>query len=276
MTNDPTIGFLGCGKMATALAGGLVKTGFAGPERVLGSARSAASRDAFAAGTGEAKTFDATDGGNAQLAAASDVLVLSVKPYQLREMLRATANDRKPEALIVSVAAGVTLETLEAAAGKGARVVRVMPNTPSLVGAGAAGFTRGTHATAEDAAFVRSMLECVGVAEEVSEPLLNAVTAVSGSGPAYGFLFLEALADAGVKAGLPRDTAQRLAAATLRGAAAMVEETGEHPAVLKDRVCSPGGTTIAAVAALEEHGLRRAVHAAVAAAAARSKEMANE
>ncbi|MFH5803158.1 pyrroline-5-carboxylate reductase [Alienimonas sp. DA493] len=276
MTNDPTIGFLGCGKMATALAGGLVKSGFAPAERVLGSARSAASRDAFAEGTGGAKTLDASADGNAELAAASDVLVLSVKPYQMREMLQATADDRKPEALIVSVAAGVTLETLEAAAEEGARVVRVMPNTPSLVGAGAAGFTRGTHATDEDAAFVQSMLECVGVAEEVSEPLLNAVTGVSGSGPAYGFLFLEALADAGVRAGLPREKAQRLAAATLRGAATMVLETGDHPAVLKDRVCSPGGTTITAVAALEEAGLRRAVHAAVAAAVERSKEMANE
>ncbi|NNJ27070.1 pyrroline-5-carboxylate reductase [Alienimonas chondri] len=276
MTDEPTIGFLGCGKMATALAGGLVSRGFAPADRVFGTARSPGSREAFSASTGGAHTFDASDGGNAELATTVDVLVLAVKPYQIRETLEASRGKRKSGSLIVSVAAGVTIETLEAAAGAEARVVRVMPNTPSLVGAGAAGFTRGTHATDADAALVRAMLECVGVAEEVSEPLLNAVTAVSGSGPAYGFLFLEALADAGVRAGLPREQSQRLAAATLRGAAAMVEETGDHPAVLKDRVCSSGGTTIAAVAALEEHGLRRAVHAAVAAAAARSKEMANE
>ena len=276
MTNEPTIGFLGCGKMATALAGGLVNSGFAPAERVCGSARSAASRDAFTEGTGGARTFDAADGGNGVLAAASDVLVLAVKPYLLKTVLEETASDRKPETLIVSVAAGVTLDTLEAAAGAEARVVRVMPNTPSLVGAGAAGFALGTKATDEDAALVRAMLECVGVAEEVPENQLDAVTGVSGSGPAYGFLFLEALADAGVRAGLPREQSQRLAAATLKGAAAMVLETGDHPAVLKDRVCSPGGTTIAAVAALEEAGLRRAVHAAVAAAVARSRAMAEE
>ncbi|MEM9701913.1 MAG: pyrroline-5-carboxylate reductase, partial [Planctomycetota bacterium] len=160
--------------------------------------------------------------------------------------------------------------------GTDCRLIRVMPNTPSLIGAGAAGFTRGTLATADDAEFVRAMLACVGVAEEVTEPLLDAVTGVSGSGPAYGFVFLEALADAGVRAGLPRDQALRLAAATLRGAAALVEETGEHPAMLKDRVCSPGGTTIEAIAALETHGFRAAVHAAVEAAVARSRAMANE
>ncbi len=276
MHSDLTIGFLGCGRMATALAGGLVRGGFAPAERVLGSDPYAGSRDAFSAATGGATALDAHEDGNGQLAEEADVLVVAVKPGQVRRVLEDLAAVRTEGGLLVSVAAGVSIAALEAAVGGSARVVRVMPNTPALVGAGAAGFTRGTHATAEDAAVVRAMLECVGIAEEVPEPLLDAVTAVSGSGPAYGFLFLEALADAGVRAGLPRDQAQRLAAATLRGAAAMVEQTGEHPAVLKDRVCSPGGTTIAAVAALEEHGLRAAIHAAVEAAAARSRTMAGE
>ena len=276
MTHEPTIGFLGCGRMATALAGGLIDSGFATPERVLGSNPSAEGRRAFGEATGGAQTFDAGSGGNADIAAAADVLVLAVKPYQVAAALREIGGRRNAGGLIVSVAAGVTLAALEEAAGPDARVVRVMPNTPALVGAGAAGFCGGTHAQPRDLAFVRALLETVGVAEEVTEPLLDAVTAVSGSGPAYGFLFLEALADAGVREGLPRDQAQRLAAATLRGAAALVEDTGEHPAVLKDRVCSPGGTTIAAVAALEEAGFRAAVHAAVAAAAGRSRAMAGE
>ena len=271
MTDEPTIGFLGCGRMATALAGGLMSMGFAPPDRILGAARTDETRRAFREATG-ATTSDAADPD--AFAARCDVLVLAVKPHQIEGVL----GKMKPSAdrLLVSVAAGVPLEKLERRSGGGARVVRAMPNTPSLVGAGAAGFSRGEHATDDDAAFVRSLLECVGVAVEVDEPLLDAVTAVSGSGPAYAFLFLEALADGGVRAGLPRDQANRLAAATLRGAAALVEETGEHPAALKDKVCSPGGTTIAAVAALEAAGFRAAVHAAVAAAADRSRAMAGE
>ena len=269
MTDDPTIGFFGCGRMATALAGGLVSKGFAPPDRILGAARTDETRRAFRDATG-ATTSDAADPD--AFAARCDVLVLAVKPHQVEGVL----GKMKPSAdrLLVSVAAGVPLEKLQRWSGGGARVVRAMPNTPSLVGAGAAGFSRGRHATDEDAAFVRSLLECVGVAVEVDEPLLDAVTGVSGSGPAYAFLFLEALADGGVRAGLPRDQANRLAAATLRGAATLVEETGEHPAALKDKVCSPGGTTIEAVAALEAHGFRAAVQAAVAAAADRSRAMA--
>ena len=273
MPENPTIGFLGCGRMAAALAGGLVGSGFAPASRILGSARTADTRAAFAEATGGADTLDAA-AGPAELADRCDVLVLAVKPTQIAAVLREVSPS--PDRLLISVAAGVTLATLEDAAGGDSRVVRVMPNTPSLVGAGAAGFTPGTHATDADAAFARAMLETVGVAEQVPEPLLDAVTAVSGSGPAYAFLFLEALADAGVRAGLPRPQSNRLAAATLRGAAALVEQTGEHPAALKDKVCSPGGTTIEAVAALEAAGFRAAVHAAVEAAAARSRAMAGE
>ena len=276
MTDAPTIGFLGCGRMAAALAGGLVESGFAPAARVLGSARGEATRAAFREATGGAATV-AADGDPRTFVERCDVLVLAVKPHQIRGVLEPAFAG---EPLIVSLAAGVPLAKLEAWAAAESppdpRVIRVMPNTPSLVGAGAAGFARGTHATDADAAFVRAMLECVGVAEEAPEPLLDAVTAVSGSGPAYGFLFLEALADGGVRAGLPRTQAVRLATATLRGAAALVEQTGEHPAALKDAVCSPGGTTIAAVAALEAHGFRAAIHAAVAAAAARSRAMAEE
>jgi pyrroline-5-carboxylate reductase len=154
-------------------------------------------------------------------------------------------------AVIISVAAGITLESLEKFL-PGRRVVRIMPNTPCLVGEAASGFSLGTLANDNDRKIVNSIFGAVGVAVEVKEILLNGVTGVSGSGPAYVFQFIEALADGGVRVGLPRATAQQLAAQVVKGAAEMVLQTGEHPGVLKDRVCSPGGTTIAAVAKLEE------------------------
>uniref|UniRef100_A0A7S4IV28 Pyrroline-5-carboxylate reductase n=1 Tax=Prymnesium polylepis TaxID=72548 RepID=A0A7S4IV28_9EUKA len=162
---------------------------------------------------------------------------------------------------------------MEAHLPKGARVIRVMPNLPCLVGECAAGFCRGAGATAADADTVKHLLSTVGRAEEVPEKLMDAVTGLSGSGPAYGFLLVEALADGGVRAGLPRPIAQALAAQTVKGAAAMVLETGKHPGDLKDQVCSPGGTTIAGVEALEKNGFRAAAMAAVAAASGRSLEL---
>jgi pyrroline-5-carboxylate reductase len=176
--------------------------------------------------------------------------------------------------LVVSIAAGVTLARMEAAGPAGLRVIRVMPNTPALVGASASAFAVGSSATRADAQTVQQFLGSVGIALEVKEKLLDAVTGVSGSGPAYGFLMIEALADGGVAAGLPRDIAQRLAAQTLLGAAKMVLETGQHPGALKDAVCSPGGTTIEAIHALEKGGVRAALIGAVRVAADKAKAMA--
>ena len=255
-----TIAFLGTGKMATALAGGLGES-----QPLVGYDVSREALDAFTTATGAAAAGSIAD------AAAADVVVLSVKPQVMPAVLGDVAA-AGGEGLIVSIAAGVTLETLEAALPS-RRVVRVMPNTPSLVGCGAAAFARGSHATDDDATRCRDLLEAVGIAVEVPESSLDAVTGLSGSGPAYGFVIIEALADAGVRAGLPRPLAQTLAAQTLRGAATMVLETGEHPGVLKDAVASPAGTTIAGLAALEEHGLRGALHAAVEAATRRSQEL---
>ena len=169
--------------------------------------------------------------------------------------------------LIVSIAAGVTLEQLEEAVGGKTRVIRVMPNTPALVGEGAAGFARGRHAKAADAKLAKQMLEAVGVAVEVPERLINAVTGLSGSGPAYGFQMIEAMSDGAVAAGLPRDLATPLAAQTLLGAAKMVLETGEHPGKLKDMVTSPGGTTIEGLHEMEAAGVRDGLMNAVRAAA---------
>jgi pyrroline-5-carboxylate reductase len=179
----------------------------------------------------------------------------------------------KPSQLVISIAAGVTLSALSQALGDRVRLVRVMPNTPCLVGQGASGFAMGRAATQEDAALTMSLLSTVGIAVQVPESLLDAVTGLSGSGPAYAFEMIEALSDGGVFAGLPRDVATRLAAQTLLGAAKMVLATGQHPGALKDAVASPGGTTIAGLHELERGGLRGTLMNAVVAATRRSQEL---
>jgi pyrroline-5-carboxylate reductase len=175
--------------------------------------------------------------------------------------------------LVVSIVAGLRLADLARGLGPEIRLVRVMPNTPCLVGRGASGYCLGERATAEDGRLVRQLFESVGIAVEVEEKLLDAVTGLSGSGPAFVYVMIEALSDGGVRMGLPRQVATALAAQTVLGAAAMVIATGEHPGVLKDRVASPGGTTIAGLQALEAGGLRAALMAAVEAAARRSSEL---
>ena len=175
--------------------------------------------------------------------------------------------------LLISIAAGVTLARMEAALPAGARVIRVMPNTPALVGASASAFACGKSATPEDGQLAQKLFSSVGVALQVKETLLDAVTGLSGSGPAYVFLMIEALSDGGVAAGLPRDIATKLAAQTLLGSAKLLLETGQHPAALKDMVTSPGGTTIEGLHELEKAGVRGALINAVRAATDKSKKL---
>lgn len=236
---------------------------------IIGYDPFAGARDAFVRATGASIAEDA-----AGVAAVSEVILLATKPQDIAGALSdiAKAAAGKP-LLVVSIAAGVTLGAMEKVAPENLRVVRAMPNTPALVGKGAAGYCLGTRATEEDAVITESLLGAVGLTARVPEKLMDAVTGLSGSGPAYIYLVIEALADGGVKAGLPRVDAIRLAAQTVAGAAAMVLETGEHPAVLKDMVTSPGGTTIAALAELEKYGVRSALIRAVDAATARSAEL---
>jgi pyrroline-5-carboxylate reductase len=201
------------------------------------------------------------------------IVMLAVKPYQLHEVIqRALSRDANvwQTSLIISVAAGIQLSQLTAWLHS-ERIVRVMPNTPSLIGCGASGFACAGDVSTTDVEDLTKILSAVGIAEQVSESQLDAVTGVSGSGPAYVFMFIEALADGGVMAGLPRDTAMRLAAQTVLGAARLVQETGDHPGVLKDAVASPGGTTIAAIRSLEHNAFRGAVIDAVLASANRSE-----
>lgn len=262
-------GFIGAGRMASALAGGLIEAGLATTDEILASDPSDAMRHAFAERVGPGSvTSD-----NAEVARDADTLILAVKPQVMPAVLEALKVGSKPGPLFVSIAAGVPLAKLETGLGKAARVVRVMPNTPCLVGRGASGYSAGKLATSDDLQAVKTLLESVGIAFEVPETLLDAVTGLSGSGPAFVYTMIEAMSDGGVLAGLPRDIAHKLAAQTVLGSAQMVLATGQHPAELREAVTSPGGTTIAGLEALEQGGLRAAVLAAVKAAANRSREL---
>jgi pyrroline-5-carboxylate reductase len=253
------------------LAQGVLRSGKTPADAMLASDPVESARVRFAETTGVRTTAD-----NLEVVAAADVVVLAVKPQQLGGVLRQLSGKLADDKLAVSIVAGVRLAALEQGLGAGVRVVRVMPNTPCLVGQGASAYSVGSAAVAADAAMVHDMLASVGLALQLEEKLLDAVTGLSGSGPAFAYVMIDALADGGVRMGLPRPAALQLAAQTLRGAADMVLTTGEHPGVLKDRVASPGGTTIAGLAALEAAGLRAALIAAVEAATTRSKELAIE
>lgn len=210
-----------------------------------------------------------------EVISASDILLLCVKPIDIPQILSKipSANQDPANLLVISVAAGVTLSNMEKASKGKARLIRAMPNTPALVGEGAAAFALGFKATESDSDFAKKLLSSIGIVYEVKESLLDAVTGVSGSGPAYVYTFIEALADGGLFEGLPRDKALALATQTVLGAAKMISESGEHPAILRDRVTSPGGTTIAGLAALEEGAFRSTTIKAVKAAAARAREL---
>ena len=261
------IGFLGAGAMAEALAGGLVAAGVEA-ERLFASDPDPARRKHVEQALGVRTTAD-----NSDLLGQSDVIVVAVKPDLVRPVLAKLQGDHgRP--LWISIAAGVTLHRLKAALTAGARIVRAMPNMPAQVHAGATAFCCNRIVRDDDRAVTRALFEAVGsVWEAPTEDLMDAVTGLSGSGPAYVFVFLEALADAGVRMGLPREAAHGLACQTVFGASKLVIETGRHPAQLKDKVASPGGTTIAGLQRLEAGGLRAAIYEAVEAATKRSQEL---
>jgi pyrroline-5-carboxylate reductase len=268
---SPRIACIGAGQMATALVCGWVKSGLCAPERVVACDPDPGARQRFA----ERVQGVRVESSSVEAVGRADLVLLATKPHQLVQVateIRPSLTDRQ---LLISVAAGVTIARLSDWFGT-ERIVRVMPNTPCLVGQGASAFALGPRASDADAATVQRMIGAVGVALRVEESQLDAVTGLSGSGPAYVYLLIEALADGGVRVGLPRAVAAALAAQTVRGAAAMVMDQGEHPAVLKDRVASPGGTTMAGIQALEEHGLRAAAMAAVVAATQRARELGRE
>lgn len=264
----PRIGFLGSGQMATALARGWLSAGLLAAERARASDPSPAARRAFA----EATELGTTEN-NREVVAASDVVILAVKPQVMPRVLADIRPVVTVNHLVISIAAGITFRQLADGLGADRRLVRVMPNTPCLIGASASAYAPADTATAADVALVDRLLNAVGRAFRLPEHLLDAVTGLSGSGPAFVYVMIEALSDGGVRMGLPRDVATALAAQTVFGAAKMVLETGEHTGVLKDRVTSPGGTTIAGLHALERGGLRAALIDAVEAATRRATEL---
>ncbi len=257
------LGVIGCGKMGSALVEGAIRSGAVAAADTRGFDPHAETARAFSEATGTGLA-----GSIAELGA--DTWLLCTKPQQAEAALAALPAG---DSLLVSVAAGLTTAWLEARVPAGVRVIRCMPNTPALIGKGAAAFCRGKDATGEDADCARRLLGSVGLAVELPESLMDAVTGLSGSGPAFVYVMIEALADGGVRSGLPRAEALKLAAQTVFGAAAMVLETGLHPGALKDMVASPGGTTIAGLAELERRGMRSAFIEAVHAASRRSAEL---
>lgn len=274
-TMEKTLGFIGGGNMASALVKGLLHANVVPPERIIVSDVNDERLQSLRDKHGVRTTKD-----NAELVRDADVVVLAVKPQVIDKVLGAIGKDVRTSQLVVSVAAGVPVSAMEARLPDGARVVRTMPNTPATVDAGATAIAAGTHATQEDLDVARKLFAAVGRVVTLDESLLDAVTGLSGSGPAYVMLMIEALADGGVKVGLHRDTALLLAAQTVYGSAKLLLETGEHPGRLKDMVTSPGGTAIAGLHTLESGGLRRtlidAVEAATTRAAVLGEQMAEK
>ena len=265
---DHDIAFIGAGNMAEALIRGLVKGGHVEPGKVFASGPRRERLDELAKAYGIQTTLDN------KLAARAGVVVLSTKPQILDKVLREVGDQIRPGTLVISICAGVDCATIEASIpADNVRVVRAMPNTPALVGAGATAISAGKLATEADLATAKTLFDAVGITVALDESHLDAVTGLSGSGPAYIFLILEALADAGVKVGLSRRTAQRLAAQTVMGSAKMLLDTDEHPGKLKDMVTSPGGTAIAGLHTLEQGGLRTTLINAVETATKRAREL---
>ncbi|EDH7138021.1 pyrroline-5-carboxylate reductase [Salmonella enterica subsp. enterica serovar Enteritidis] len=251
---EKKIGFIGCGNMGKAILGGLIASGQVLPGQIWVYTPSpdkvAALHDQY--GINAAQSAQ-------EVAQVADIVFGAVKPGIMVKVLSEISSSLNKDSLVVSIAAGVTLDQLARALGHDRKIIRAMPNTPSLVNAGMTSVTPNALVTPEDTADVLNIFRCFGEAEVIAEPMIHPVVGVSGSSPAYVFMFIEAMADAAVLGGMPRAQAYKFAAQAVMGSAKMVLETGKHPGELKDMVCSPGGTTIEAVRVLEEHGFRAAV-----------------
>ena len=260
------LGIIGCGNMGGAMLRQMLKAGIFLPEEIMVSDKNPGLRTQLKSDLGVNVTYQNTE------AAAAPNLLLAVKPQFIQAVAKEIADTVKPDTLIISIVAGYELSMLYGLLkNETAHIIRVMPNTPAMVGEGVMAACRGAYVKDEEWTFGMRLLSCMGMAEELTENLMDTVTGLSGSSPAFVFLFLEALADAGVRGGLPRDTAQRFAAQTILGSAKLALETGKHPGQLKDMVTSPAGTTIEGVAALERNAFRSAVMEAVDAAIQKSK-----
>ncbi|MHC6178917.1 pyrroline-5-carboxylate reductase [Clostridium sp. JNZ X4-2] len=262
------IGFIGCGNMGQAMIGGIINAKLVAPGNIIVGDLNEKSLEKAAQNYGIKITTD-----NNEVAENADILVLSVKPNLYPIVIKGIKNTVKENVTIVTIAAGKSLKSTEEAFGRKLKVVRVMPNTPALVGEGMAAICPNDKVSKEEIEEILHIFESFGRGEIVSEKLMDVVTSVSGSSPAFVYVFIEAMADAAVLDGMPRNQAYKFAAQAVLGSAKMVLETKEHPGVLKDMVCSPGGTTIEGVAALEEKGFRNAVISAVRKTTQKSVEL---
>jgi len=271
MMKERTIAFIGAGAMGQALIKGLLQRGGYQPQQIV-----AADINSLLLEELRRETGIRTTPSNHRASHDASVVVLAIKPNVVPVVLEELGSILQPSQLLISIAAGIRIAQIESHLGEGVPVVRVMPNTPCLVGEGISCYSPGSHANDEHLKITADIFSSVGIALKVEEKLLDAVTGLSGSGPAFVYLFLEALSDAGVRMGLPRDVANKLAAQTVKGAAVMALESGKHFAALKDMVTSPGGTTIAGIHELESGAFRATVMNAVKAATERSLELGGQ
>ncbi|WP_394219948.1 pyrroline-5-carboxylate reductase [Halobacillus trueperi] len=262
------IGFIGCGQMGQAMIQGMIDAGLVKARDIAATALSDETIDFV---TDEYGINISNE--NKRVARESDLLFLAVKPYVYQGVVQEIKDEVPEDTVVVTIAAGITLDAMKEAFGRNVKVIRSMPNTPSLVGAGMSVLCPNDFVTKEELAEVMEVFESFGEAEIVEEKLMDAVPAVSGSSPAFIYMLIEAMADAAVQQGFPRDKAYKMVSQTVQGAAQMVKETGRHPGELKDAVCTPGGTTIAGVTKLEEAGFRNAVIQGMTACTEKSKAL---
>lgn len=255
---DKTIGFIGCGNMAQAMIGGIISSGLTSSDKVIASNPSVAKLELMKS---KYNIIAAQD--NIEVAKASDILILAIKPYKYAEIITEIKEYIKPNVVIVTIAAGVTIEQVEKNFGRKIKVIRTMPNTAALVGESMSALCYNTEVEQSELSDVFAIFKSFGKVETIEERLMDVIPSISGSSTAYVYMFIEALADGGVLRGLQRDKAYTLAAQAVLGAAKMVLETGEHPGSLKDKVCSPGGTTIEAVYTLEKNNFRGTIISAM-------------
>ena len=272
MLSDETVAVIGAGNIGRALIGGMISSELIDAEHVIATRRTVSALDEMAEEFPGLRTT--TD--NAAAVQDASLILLTIKPQSRAEVITNIRDHVERDVLVISVLAGITTERLQLGFGQDQPVIRAMPNTPALVDAGATALSAGTYATDEHLENAQSIFEAVGDAVVVPEEHMDAVTGLSGSGPAYVYMFIEALTDAGVKQGMSRTDASKLAAQTVYGAAKLAIDTGKHPAILRDEVTTPGGTAIAAVSSLEEHGLRTMLINAVGTATQRSEALNEE
>lgn len=262
------VGFIGCGKMAQAMVNGMLQSSFLQREDIFASTKSMESAQMIKETFQIETTLD-----NKKVAGFADVLIIAVKPHLYGEVIQEVSTYVKKETILVTIAAGIDLAYIESRMSKEIRVIRSMPNTPSLVGEGMTVFCANDKVNENEIAFMKDLFASFGQVEMVDESLMDYIPAISGSSPAYVYMFIEALADGGVRSGIPRDKAYKLAAQAVLGAAKMVLETGKHPGILKDEVCTPGGATIEAITTLEQNQFRGTILAAMESCNQKNKDM---